>query len=123
MSEEEKSQNPQANEQGFVGSNPTPRTILLMGKLRVLSSSVVVTLSCCIVGCGKRNFKRRRKQSLKPFFYHCCRCVLRLKLYGCRRQSVPCDINEFERCFLGSVCVFVWCSGVCLRSVFVTVYA
>jgi len=24
---EEKSQTPQANEQGFVGSNPTPRTI------------------------------------------------------------------------------------------------
>ena len=29
------------------------------------------------------------------------RCVLRLKLYGCRRQSVPGDINKFERCFLG----------------------
>jgi hypothetical protein len=32
------------------------------------------------------------------------RCVLRLKLYGCRHQSVPGDINKFERCFLGSVC-------------------
>jgi len=27
------------------------------------------------------------------------RCILRLKLYGCRRQSVPGDINKFERCF------------------------
>jgi len=36
-----------------------------------------------------------------------------LKLYGRHHQSVSGDINEFKRCFLGSVWVLAWCSWLC----------
>ena len=36
-----------------------------------------------------------------------------LKLYGYHRQNVPGDINEFKRCYLGSVWVLLWCAWLC----------
>jgi len=67
----------------------------------------------------EREFQKKKTYCPLYLLLQCCRCVFWLRLYGCRRQSVPGDINKFERCFLGSVRVFVWCSegllAPCLR--------
>ena|SRR3990170_5712855 len=80
-----------------------------------------------LFGLRLREKKFQKKKAAFPFIPSSTmlKCVVRLKLYGYRRQSVPGDINESGHCALGCVWVFVWCFGFCLPAVlcqgFVTV--
>jgi len=62
----------------------------------------------------KREFQK--KKALIPFslLLPGRERILRQRLYGCRRKTVPDDINKFEHCALGSFWVLVYCSGFCL---------
>jgi len=77
----------------------------------------LIILGCYVWFCGKRNFKRRREQSLSAFFYHCWRagsvsrssCTRNCRLFVCGSAWV----SAFCECWVSrtSVRTFVWAGG------------